>query len=204
MDSERRALLRRVALVGAVGLAGCAGDGSDDTDGTETEAGGTTAGTGTEPETETATETETDTPTETPTEAEPETETASETESETDAPTETDTPTETRTQTRTESSSNPQSSVTVSVGANGRTRFDPESFVLEQGGTVTWKWASGGHNIVVASQPDGADWSGTPGGSSTTYDQGYSYEESFDVAGEYEYYCQPHRNFGMTGSFTVE
>jgi len=197
MDSERRALLRRVALAGAVGLAGCAGDGDgDDTGGTETEAGATTetttagAGAGPETGTETPTRTETDAPTETPTETETETET--------------DTLTETETQTQTESSSDPQSSVTVSVGANGRTRFDPDSFVLERRGTITWEWASGGHNIVVAAQPDGADWSGTPGGSSTTYDGGYSYEESFDVAGEYEYYCQPHRSFGMTGSFTVE
>lgn len=183
MDLDRRTLLRRVGLAGGVALAGCAGDGGDDTV-TETDAGGTTEGTAmsTETDAETATEPGTGAATST----------------------ETETATETPTETPTETESGPQSSVTVSVGANGQAQFEPETFVLEEGGTVTWEWVAGGHNVVVESQPDGADWSGTPGGPSTTYDRGYTYEERFDVAGEYEYYCQPHRSFGMTGSFTVE
>lgn len=56
----------------------------------------------------------------------------------------------------------------------------------------------------AASTPEDSTWSGTPGGDGTTYDTGYVYEYTFEVAGEYEYYCAPHRSLGMTGSFTVE
>jgi len=97
-----------------------------------------------------------------------------------------------------------QSSVTVTVGPGGDLRFDPESFRLAAGGTVTWEWESSGHNVRPSSQPSGAEWSGTPGGDAETYASGYSYEHTFAESGRYEYYCNPHREFGMVGSFAVE
>jgi plastocyanin len=181
---ERRTLLRRLPLAGVVGLAGCiGGDGENDA----------TARTTVSP---TATESE-------PTTA-AETETATETVAETETPTAAETATETETPTTTATPSEPQSSVTVSVGASGDLRFAPAEFVLQRGGTVTWEWESSGHNVVVESRPDGADWSGTPGGKSRTFDSGYTHEVTFETAGRYEYVCQPHRRFGMTGAFTVE
>ena len=97
-----------------------------------------------------------------------------------------------------------QSSVTVTVGPGGDLRFDPETFRLAAGGTVTWEWDSSGHNVRPSSQPDGADWSGTAGGDARTYSAGHSYEYTFETTGSYEYYCSPHRDFGMVASFTVE
>lgn len=87
---------------------------------------------------------------------------------------------------------------------DGRSRFDPDSFTIAQGGTVTWVWEGSGHNVIPSAQPDGAEWPGTEGGDLKTYDQGHTYEHTFDIAGQYEYYCSVHTLFGMNGAFTVE
>lgn len=144
-----------------------------------------------EPSTTTATEAETGTESPQSTATEDVTPTATDG----DTPTETDagTPTATRT---------PEQ--VVIVGPNGTFRFDPEAFSIAAGATVRWEWEDDGHNVRPSSTPDGSAWSGTPGGDDTTYDEGYTYEYTFEVPGEYEYYCAPHRSVGMTGAFTVE
>lgn len=197
---HRRTLLARTAALGAVALAGCTG-GEDPANGTTDGGGsGTTDATDTTTDAPT-TEEQTDGSTDAPTTG---SETATDdgtgtTTTDADAPTEE--PTETSTPTPDDS---PQDAVTVTVGANGRARFSPDSFTLAQGGTVTWEWEASGHNVVPENQPSGANWEGTAGGESETYSSGHTYEETFDTPGEYAYYCSPHRSIGMTGSFTVE
>ena len=92
----------------------------------------------------------------------------------------------------------------VTVAADGEYRFDPETVTVPVGATVRWEWAGSGHNVRPGSQPADADWSGTPGGDGETYDQGYSYSFTFEVPGQYEYYCAPHRSIGMVGTVVVE
>lgn len=195
---DRRTLLRRATVLGAVALAGCTSDdpsGDGTTDGDTPGEGTTTA---------TATATATREPTVAATADGTTAQSGGPTTATAERPTDTPSPTTTSAPTATATPDTPQESVTVTVGANGRARFSPESFTLAEGGTVTWEWAGGGHNVVPERQPDGADWTGSPGGASTTHDRGYTYEATFDTAGEYEYYCSPHRGIGMTGSFTVE
>lgn len=189
---DRRRFLRTSGLATLATLAGCAGDGgsSPEPTGTETTAG-TTATTADGTPTTAGTTTGETTGTETTTQPG------------TTAGTTGTTTTATTTTPATTTTSQAESAVEVVVGADGRTRFGPESFVLAVGGTVTWVWNGSGHNVVPDSQPEAADWSGTPGGRSRTYDEGYEYEYTFDVPGEYEYYCSVHRAFGMTGSFSV-
>ncbi len=93
---------------------------------------------------------------------------------------------------------------TVAVGPNGEFVYDPKELTVAVGDTVTWEWESNTHNIVVESQPAEADWPGTEGGATKTYDEGYTYEYTFEVPGTYEYYCSPHRNVGMVGTVVVE
>ncbi len=93
---------------------------------------------------------------------------------------------------------------TVTVGANGSVKFAPENLTITTGTTVAWEWKSANHNIVVNKQPDDANWKGTPGGKGKTYNSGYRYTHTFDVAGKYHYYCSPHRSLGMVGSVTVK
>lgn len=170
---------RRQFLLGASGvlgsLAGCGEPAASDPP--------AATGTPTEPPTDTLSPTRTEPPTDTPTSM--------------DTPTPTGTPEPTATE-----ATDPDQ--VVLVGPDGAFRFDPASFTVQTGDTVKWTWESGGHNVVPASQPSGADWEGTPDGPGTTYPGGYTDSHTFETAGAYEYYCAPHRSVGMTGSFTVE
>ena len=210
MPYSRRRYLA-LATVGSAALAGCAGD-EERPNGTSTgrpekTPSSTPADNGTpRPTKESRTATDTDTrgeptdgsgPDGTPTEEGTPTDTGTDTASETD--TETETPTDTETPTATEPAGQD-----VVVGPNGLVVFRPDEFTISAGATVTWEWDSDGHNVRPSSTPGGSDWSGTPGGDGTTYDEGYVHEHTFTTTGTYEYYCAPHQGAGMTGSFTVE
>jgi len=93
---------------------------------------------------------------------------------------------------------------TVVVAPEGDLAFDPGTVTVAVGDTVRWEWDGSGHNVRPDSRPDGADWTGTPGGAGETYDSGHEYAHTFEVAGRYEYYCAPHRSVGMTGAVVVE
>lgn len=141
---DRRAFLRRAALVAAVGLAGCSGSG-DGSDGGDT-AAPTTTGAGMSTTT-----------------SGPTTGTA------TPPPGGTET-TADGTSTSTTVDMEPQGSVTVLVGPGGNLRFDPEFFVLRECGTVTWEWESSGHNVRPSQKPEGSTGRGRqnpPSGRST-------------------------------------
>jgi plastocyanin len=177
---RRRTLLAAVGTAVATGLAGCGGDTPDRS--------GETAG----PETATAT----DTPRST------DTVTAAPTETPTPTPAETATPANTPTAAPTETPAN-NLAQTVAVAPEFELRFAPEEFEVAAGGTVRWAWEAGGHNVVAATTPDGSDWAGTPDAPDQLFNEGYTYEHTFEMPGTYEYYCSPHRTSGMGGSFTV-
>lgn len=88
---------------------------------------------------------------------------------------------------------------TVTVGPGGELTFDPETVKVTPGSTVTWKWDSDNHNIVVQSQPDGANWEGHE----SIENAGFTYQHTFNTKGTYEYFCQPHKSAGMTGTVEV-
>lgn len=91
----------------------------------------------------------------------------------------------------------------VVVGPDGEYSFAPASIEVAVGETVTWTWDSDSHNVVVADQPADADWRGTEGDASTTYDAGHRYAYTFEVPGTYGYYCNPHRGLGMEAEVVV-
>lgn len=91
---------------------------------------------------------------------------------------------------------------TVKVGPNGDFVFTPgtnEPLAITPGTTVKFVWESDTHNIVVESQPEEANWEGHE----TIEDTGFEYEHTFEVKGTYEYFCQPHKSAGMTGTIEV-
>ncbi|WP_336360194.1 cupredoxin domain-containing protein [Haladaptatus sp. ZSTT2] len=135
-----------------------------------------------------------------------ETTTTATTESTTTEPTTEETTTAqatTTTQTTTAEQTPVQSAITITVGQGGNLRFSPTRASVKVGGEVTWTWDSSGHNVRPRSQPDGANWEGTPGGDGTTYSKGEEFSFTFDVPGTYEYYCAPHQSFGMEGILEV-
>ena len=92
-----------------------------------------------------------------------------------------------------------QSSVTVSVGAEGNSgsfAFDPPAIHVDPGTTVVWEWSGDGgqHNVAA---DDGSFRSGDPVSGSNTY------ERTFDTEGIHLYLCEPHDSLGMRGAVVV-
>jgi plastocyanin len=92
---------------------------------------------------------------------------------------------------------------TEEVALLGSLVFDPEELTIATGTTVNFVWESDGHNIVVESQPEGANWEGTEGGAEALYDTGHEYGHTFETTGTYEYVCAPHKTAGMVGTIEV-
>lgn len=91
---------------------------------------------------------------------------------------------------------------TVEVGPDGEFVFRPgteEPLTITPGTTVEFVWESDTHNIVVESQPDGANWEGHE----PIEDTGFTYSHTFETEGTYEYFCQPHQQAGMVATIEV-
>jgi halocyanin-like protein len=88
--------------------------------------------------------------------------------------------------------------VTVTVGLGGNNEFDPAAVRVDEGTTVVWEWDSDNHNVVADDAP--TDWSGHD----DFENDGFSYDLTFDEAGEYLYVCTPHESVGMKGAVVVE
>jgi pseudoazurin len=75
--------------------------------------------------------------------------------------------------------------------------FDPIGLHVEPGTTVTFENVSGAHNAVAygGRVPEGAE------GFQTTV--GQTAEVTLDAEGTYDFYCQPHKAFGMVGRIVV-
>lgn len=87
--------------------------------------------------------------------------------------------------------------VEIAVGPDGDAAFRPESVEILPEATVRWVWESDGHTVVPVSAPDTEGWTGV----TEPRDAGYSFEESFEVVGTYEYRCDAH---GSQGAVVVE
>ena len=91
----------------------------------------------------------------------------------------------------------------VIVGPGGSLVYEPADLEIAVGTTVNFVWESDNHNIVVENQPDDANWEGTEGPASKTYDTGHEYSFTFNTTGDYDYFCQPHVGAGMEASISV-
>lgn len=81
--------------------------------------------------------------------------------------------------------------------------FEPGTespLTIPPGTTVQFVWETDNHNIIVESQPDDANWEGHE----TIENSGFETEHTFDVVGDYEFFCQPHEGLGMVGTIVVE
>lgn len=84
---------------------------------------------------------------------------------------------------------NPTGDITV-----GNNFFNPSTFSVAAGTTVTWAWSSSGvqHNVTF---DDG-------GPNSTTQGSG-EFQRTFTIAGSYPYHCTIHGAAVMSGTITV-
>ena len=96
---------------------------------------------------------------------------------------------------------NPAAADTVEVKMgtdNGMLKFDPSTVTIKEGDTV--KWANNKmspHNVVFENAADKSH-------KSLVFSPGDGYESTFNEAGEYSYYCEPHRGAGMVGKVIVQ
>jgi len=97
-------------------------------------------------------------------------------------------------------------SKSVQMGSDsGQLVFVPAKISICKGDTVVWTNNKGGpHNVVF-------DEDGIPGGvsqekismDSQLGDEGDTFKMTFDTAGNYDYYCEPHRGAGMNAVLIV-
>jgi plastocyanin len=103
----------------------------------------------------------------------------------------------------------------IIAGADSRNVFEPAELRVQVGESVTWGFASGGHNVCCrphdnddASLPADAKGFASYGPDESPEEslvpRGDTYEHTFDVAGQYDYVCIPHESSGMTGTIHVE
>ena len=89
--------------------------------------------------------------------------------------------------------------VEVKLGTDaGMLAFEPSSVTISTGDTVKFinnKLAP--HNVVFESS---AEYSHK----GLLFSPGESFESTFNEAGEYTYYCEPHRGAGMVGKIVVQ
>lgn len=94
--------------------------------------------------------------------------------------------------------------VEIKMGADsGMLAFEPAKVSIKAGDTV--KWVNNKlppHNVVFDStKVKNAE---KLSHKALLFSPGESFEVTFDEAGEYPYYCEPHRGAGMVGTITVE
>lgn len=76
-------------------------------------------------------------------------------------------------------------------------QFSPSELTIAPGTTVRWRNTTATFHTVT---PDGhAQWSEWQ-----TAGMGQTFDVRFDQAGEFRYFCSPHRSLGMTGTIIVQ
>ena len=94
----------------------------------------------------------------------------------------------------------------VKMGAdNGQLIFDPAKITICKGDSVKWINNKGGpHNVVFDEDniPSGVDQEAISM-SEQLGEEGDTFSMSFDTAGDYDYYCEPHRGAGMNARLVV-
>ena len=86
----------------------------------------------------------------------------------------------------------------TAVKATATNKFDPPSLKVKVGAKVTWT-AEGFHTVTSGTAQGGPDPSGP-----MKSDMGFkTYTVTFEKAGTFKYYCQPHATVGMEGEIVV-
>lgn len=86
----------------------------------------------------------------------------------------------------------------VEVSSN---EFSPKDLVINEGESVRWMNVQGTHNVngSLATYPDNPEGFGNGAAASGSW----IYDYTFNVAGVYDYQCDPHVGLGMVGTVTV-
>ncbi|WP_435064583.1 cupredoxin domain-containing protein [Halobaculum sp. EA56] len=89
----------------------------------------------------------------------------------------------------------------------GQFVFSPAVVWVQSGTTVTWNVKQGSHSITAYHPDNGAPLRVPEAASafdSGVLSSGQTFEHTFETPGVYNYYCTPHRSFGMVGLVIVD
>ena len=92
----------------------------------------------------------------------------------------------------------PAFALDVTMGVDGNLVFEPSDITIDAGETI--HFVNGmlpPHNIIVESRPDLSR-------ESLMFSPGESQEIKFADAGDYEFWCGPHKGAGMVGQIHVK
>jgi plastocyanin len=92
----------------------------------------------------------------------------------------------------------PAWAVDVTMGSNGNLVFEPSDISIKAGDTI--HFVNGmlpPHNIIVEGREDLSR-------ESLMFSPGESQDITFSDAGDYEFYCAPHKGAGMVGTIHVD
>lgn len=78
--------------------------------------------------------------------------------------------------------------LTIDIGVDDGLENEYEDAVISTGTTVTFRWQSDNHSLVVDQQPDGSDWRGH----TETEQAGFTHDHTFSTPGTYRVVCGPH------------
>jgi len=90
--------------------------------------------------------------------------------------------------------------VEVTVGAEGNGgafAFAPAAVRIDAGTDVNWSWTGEGGQHNVVHEDGGFE-------SQLTDESGNDFQNTFENAGTFLYYCEPHKSLGMKGAVIVE
>lgn len=87
---------------------------------------------------------------------------------------------------------------TVDVSASSGI-FTPTDVTIDVGDTVRWTNTSGTHNVNGTT----VTFPSNPESFGNALDTGWVFTHVFNTAGNYDYHCDAHEAFGMTGTVTV-
>lgn len=95
----------------------------------------------------------------------------------------------------------------VKMGSDsGLLAFIPAKVTICKGDTITWiNNKAGPHNVVFDEDaiPAGVSQEKISMNDEQLGEEGETFTRTFDTAGDYAYYCDPHRGAGMNGAVTV-
>ena len=93
--------------------------------------------------------------------------------------------------------STPTWAIDVVMGANGSLIFEPAEVTINAGDTV--HFVNGmlpPHNVIVEDHPELSH-------DGLAFASGESFDITFPEAGDYNFWCDPHKGAGMTGTLHV-
>lgn len=95
---------------------------------------------------------------------------------------------------------------TVKMGTDGgMLKFEPAELSIKPGDTVKWvNNKLSPHNVVFDSTKVAETFAGKANHKGMLFQPGEFFETTFSDAGEYPYYCEPHRGAGMVGKISVK